>query len=242
LKKPITAATAADRHRRGRALAAVLAAAVLLATIVALRRPLFQGNFAVVDPGRVYRAAQPGAELERLIDALHLASIVNLRGGSLSDAWFASEVRVCRERGVAYYDRPMRATRRPSRRELLDLLDLLDRCRYPLLIHCKSGADRTGLASGLYLMVRKGQPPGQALRAFSWAHGHVPLGGPEHLQEPFHEYGAWLKAHRLAHLPDRFRSWVEREYRDRVPANDSPDWAARDSRPRLSADRNPPRR
>ena len=73
------------------------------------------------------------------------------------------------------------------------LLDLFDSCRYPLLIHCKSGADRTGLASGLYLMARRGVPPGEALRAFSVLHGHFPIGGPEHLHEPIEEYAAWLR-------------------------------------------------
>ena len=79
-------------------------------------------------------------------------------------------------------------------RELLVLLDLFEHCRYPLLIHCKSGSDRTGLASALYLMSRRGEPPGWAVRGFTLKHGHVPLFGPEHLHEPFREYEAWLKA------------------------------------------------
>src|SRR5262249_6355598 len=95
------------------------------------------------------------------------------------------------------------------------LLDLLDRCRYPLLIHCKSGSDRTGLVSGLYLMARLGEPPDRALRAFSMAYGHVPLGGPQRLHEPFLEYDAWLQSRRLAHSADRLRAWVERESRSR---------------------------
>ena len=57
---------------------------------------------------------------------------------------------------MIYYDLPLSATRRPTRRELLQLIDLLETCSYPLLIHCKSGADRTGLASALYRLVRRG--------------------------------------------------------------------------------------
>ena len=67
---------------------------------------------------------------------------------------------MARDQGLEFYDLPMSACRRPTRRELLVLLDLFEHCRYPLLIHCKSGSDRTGLASALYLMSRRGEPPG----------------------------------------------------------------------------------
>src|SRR4051794_5957964 len=138
------------------------------------------------------------------IEQNHLASILNLRGGSSQDHWYAAEVRATGERGIDFYDLPMSATRRPRRRELLILLDLFERCRYPLLIHCKSGSDRTGLATALYLMTRKNEPPDQALRAFALDYGHVPLFGPKHLHEPLQEYSAWLESHDLAHTPERF--------------------------------------
>jgi hypothetical protein len=137
---------------------------------------------------------------------------LNLRGGSDADAWYAAEVRASRERLIEFYDIPLSPTRRPTRRQLLAVLEVLDRCRYPLLIHCKSGADRTGLATGLYLMQERGEPPDQAVRAFSLAFGHVPIGGPEHLHEPFLEYGAWLRTHHWAHSRERLRAWVEHDY------------------------------
>lgn len=175
------------------------------------------GNFGVLDPGLVYRSAQPDAELGQVARTCGLASILNLRGGSTGDPWYANEVRVARDEGVAFYDFPMSAVRRPTRGELLVLLDFFDRCRYPLLIHCKSGSDRTGLASALYLMARKGVGPDEAEGAFSLAYRHVPMFGPEHLHEPIQEYSAWLSTHRLAHAPERFREWVEHEYRSDAP-------------------------
>lgn len=205
------------RHRRRPAVrvARVLGVvAVLGAVVVAVgHRPILSNNFGVVDPGRVYRSAQPRAELRRTVAAHHLASILNLRGGSEADSWYAAEVRATRDLGVVFYDLPLSATRRPTRRELLVLLDLLERCRYPLLIHCKSGADRTGLASALYLLAQRGVPPSEALGAFSVFHGHFPIGGPEHLHEPFEEYAAWLRSRGLTHSLALLRSWVEHEYR-----------------------------
>ncbi|HEV3168562.1 MAG TPA: tyrosine-protein phosphatase [Isosphaeraceae bacterium] len=208
------------RTRRIYVLGAVAMAA--LVAVVVFRRPLFAGNFGVVDPGRVYRCAQPDGNLGWVLDTCRPASILNLRGGSQAKAWYAAEVNASQERHIDFYDIPMSPTRRPMRHELLTLLEVLDRCRYPLLIHCKSGADRTGLASALYLMERRGEPPESALRAFTIGFGHVPLGGPEHLHEPFVEYGAWLKDHHLAHSPEQFRTWVTNHYRADDPPHDPP--------------------
>jgi protein tyrosine phosphatase (PTP) superfamily phosphohydrolase (DUF442 family) len=199
------------KARVARVLGVVAIVGVLVVAVG--HRPLLFGNFGVVDPGRVYRSAQPRVDLRRTVASFHLASILNLRGGSEADPWYAAEVRATRDLGVDFYDLPLSATQRPSRRELLVLLDLFGRCRYPLLIHCKSGSDRTGLATGLYLMVARGVTPQEALGAFSLLHGHVPIGGPQRLHEPFEEYAAWLHDRHLAHSPDRLRRWVEREYR-----------------------------
>ena len=186
------------------------------------RRPWFQGNLGVVDPGKVIRAAQPTSQLAQWIKDFQIKSILNLRGGSPTDWWYEAEVRSARESGLSFYDLPLSATRRPTRLELLRLIDVLRQCPYPLLIHCKSGADRTGLASALYLMLKRGEDPEQAEGAFSIEFGHVPLGGTEHLHEPLYEYASWLKANGLPHTPERFRTWVKYDYRSADPPSDPP--------------------
>jgi hypothetical protein len=173
----------------------------------------WHGNFGVVEPGRVYRSAQPEGSLERLIVERRLATVLNLRGGSPADPFYAEEVRVTRARGLDFYDLPMSPSRRPTRNELLTLLDLFGRCKYPLLIHCKSGSDRTGLVSALYLLACRGVGPDEAGKAFALAYGHIPLFfGAKHLHEPLDEYARWLKENGVAHTPERFRSWVEHGY------------------------------
>ncbi len=199
----------------------VLIAAASLCWV--FRRPLFLGNLGVVDAGHVLRSAQPTDQLGAWMRDFQISSILNLRGGRPADSWYEAEVRAARESDVSYYDLPLCATRRPTRRELLSLIDLLEHCEYPLLIHCKSGADRTGLASALYLMVRRSVPPERALDAFSVEYGHIPLFGTEHLHEPLNEYAAWLKTNRLPHSPKRFRAWVKNNYRaDDLPADPPP--------------------
>jgi protein tyrosine phosphatase (PTP) superfamily phosphohydrolase (DUF442 family) len=210
------------RRRWVRWVAAVLV--VLVAGSGAFFRFLFLGNFRVVEDGRLFRSAQPhGTTAARLIESYRPASILNLRGGSPSDPWYAAEVRAAEEGHVDFYDFPLSAVRRPSRRDLLTLLDVLKTCKYPLLVHCKSGSDRTGLAVALYLLARRGAAPRDAeAGGFSIWCGHVPLFGPEHLHEPIAEYDAWLSSRGLPHSPERFRAWVEREYRDDDPRTVAP--------------------
>ena len=175
-------------------------------------------NLGTVYPGRVIRAAQPTIQLRQLIKDHHLATILNLRGGSSKDTWYKSEVRTAEVSGVAFFDFPLKATARPTRSQLLTLIEFFDHCQYPLLIHCKAGADRTGLASALYLMTQQDEPPREASRAFTIYHGHIPLFGTEHLHEPLDEYARWLGSMGMAHTPARFREWVKNDYRSADPS------------------------
>lgn len=198
---------------RIRSVTILLGVAGLVAAAMVFRNPWFRGNEGVVAEGKVYRSAQPTHDWESIIARRGLRSVVNLRGGSSKDPWYELEVEKTREGGVDFYDLPMSATERPTREQLLQLIDLLGRCRYPLLIHCKSGSDRTGLVSGLYRLTQEGQPPDVAGREFSVYYGHVPLLRTKLLHAPFDEYSDWLDARKLPHTPARFRGWVESEYR-----------------------------
>lgn len=205
-----------DRYRsrkRRRWIALAVTVAIAVAAAVRFERFLFRGNFGVVAAGQVYRSGQPGHDLERTLKQHRIASVLNLRGGSRTDWWYANEDAVTRRLGVAFYDLPLEAEREPTRDELLALLDLFEHCRYPLLIHCKSGSDRTGLASALYRLSILGEPPGQARTAFSLDYAHFPLFGPEQLHTPFEAYSAWLARTGQSHTPARFRNWVEQHYR-----------------------------
>ena len=201
------------RRRRWLKGAVVVILAGLAASAVVFRNPWFRGNQGEVVPGVVARSAQPVGDWVARVREGHLGSVLNLRGGSDADPWYRDEVEQTRRLGVDFYDLPMSATERPTRAQLLTLLDLFDRCRYPLLIHCKSGSDRTGLASALYLMEKQGETPEVAERAFSIYYGHVPILRTKLLHEPLHEYAGYLSDRQLSHTPTRFRAWVETDYR-----------------------------
>jgi protein tyrosine phosphatase (PTP) superfamily phosphohydrolase (DUF442 family) len=185
-------------------------------------KPFYGSNLGIVDGGRLIRSAQPTSGLKDMIRDHKLASILNLRGGSPKHDYYSNEVRVAQEAGVDFYDFSMSATKRPKRSDLLRLIDVMTRCEYPLLIHCKSGADRTGLATAIYRMVVLKEPPEQALAAFTVYHSHFPLFGTQRLHEPIDEYAAWLARNALPHTPERFRDWVLNTYEADDPAVEPP--------------------
>jgi hypothetical protein len=183
-----------------------------------LLKPFYGSNLGIVDPGRVIRSAQPTSNLKDMIRDHDLAAILNLRGGSPRDAFYTNEVRAAKEAGVDFYDLVLSATKRPRRQDLLRLIDVVTHCKYPLLIHCKAGADRTGLATAIYRMMVLKEPPEKALEAFTIYHSHFPLFGPQRLHEPIDEYAAWLVKNGLPHTPERFHDWVKNDYRADDPA------------------------
>jgi Tyrosine phosphatase family len=183
------------------------------AAFTTLYRRLFLKNYGVVDPGRVYRCARQGSNIKAVLSSCHPATILNLRSSNDHHFWRIEEMIEARRRGIDLHEVSIRYDRRPTREELLDILDVFDICRYPLLIHCTHGADRTGLASALYLAAVKNVEPKRALRiAFSLKYGHMPICGIKHLHDPIEEYQRWLETESLPPKPGRLRLWLERVY------------------------------
>lgn len=90
---------------------------------------------------------------------------------------------------------------------------MLERSDYPLVLHCRRGADRTGLAAAVALLLLTDATPAQAARQLWPRYGHVALGRPAYLDQFLALYADWLRAQKLAHSPAVFRRWATREYR-----------------------------
>jgi protein tyrosine phosphatase (PTP) superfamily phosphohydrolase (DUF442 family) len=107
-----------------------------------------------IAPG-VFRSNHPTfARLKRLRDA-GVKSVLSLRG--TGGAQHGSMTVHCATLGMVLHVLPLSARRAPDRESLLALIDLFRRMDHPFVMHCKSGADRTGLASAVYLMAIEGQ-------------------------------------------------------------------------------------
>lgn len=133
------------------------------------------GNVHAVEPGVLYRSAQlDGPELEAVINKYAIRTVINLRGPNKGRSWYDEEIAESRKDGVSHIDIRMSARSKPAASTIHDLLAALRSAPKPILIHCKDGADRTGLAAALYELLIAGEPPETAARQLSFRYGHFP--------------------------------------------------------------------
>jgi protein tyrosine/serine phosphatase len=71
-----------------------------------------------------------------------------------------------------FYDMAVESRGAPHKDRILRLAEIYRTMRAPALIHCKSGADRAGLAAGLYVLIQGGTTR-EAMRQLSWRFGHI---------------------------------------------------------------------
>ena len=136
----------------------------------------FSGNVHAVVDGELYRSAQLSeAQLAEVIGREGIRSIVNLRGRSERSGWWKAETALAKRKGVVHVDLKMSAEAIPDDAKIDRLLTLLRDLPKPILVHCKAGADRTGLAAALYLAEIKGADEDTAEAEMSVRFGHVAL-------------------------------------------------------------------
>ena len=160
------------KFRKAHLIFPVLALASLPAYFGALQ---IAGNFHTVEAGRLYRSAQPGAQdLEVYVRTLGIKSVINLRGRHPGEPWYEDEMRASNELGLQHIDLALPASRELTAAQLQELETTLHDAPAPVLVHCKSGADRTGLAAALYVLEVQHRPAGTAAAQLSWVYGHWP--------------------------------------------------------------------
>lgn len=133
---------------------------------------LVWSNLGTVAPGRLYRCNHPTpGRVAALTRRLGLKTLINLRGptGNGSDALSREAARLC---GLDFIDMALESRGAPQRDRILRLHEIYRSMRAPALLHCKSGADRAGLAAGLFVLFEGGTAR-DALRQLSLRYGHI---------------------------------------------------------------------
>ncbi len=171
-------------------------------------------NSHAVIEGRVYRSAQlRGETLARYLQSHHIRTVINLRGHCDGFPWYMAESEAITAAGASQEDITFSANRLPAPSELHRLIAVLDGTEYPILFHCKQGADRTGLASTMVLLLYTDATLSQARREL-WPHrGHFPVARTLAMDDFFDRYAAWLSANSQEHTPARFRDWCLQHYK-----------------------------
>jgi len=171
-------------------------------------------NFHEVVEKRIYRSAQLSEKkLKRIIVKKKLKSIINLRGKTEGKKWYEMEKKIAEDNGIQYYSFRFVAHSLPNCTQLDALIEAFKAAPRPLLLHCKGGADRTGLASALVLAIEKNSPLSELKQQFSMLYGVIPFtGSTGHLL--FSQYENWLNKNGSSHDRDVLLYWIKNFYVD----------------------------
>ncbi len=156
----------------------------------------------------IYRSAQLKIkDLEKLVKSKDIDMVLNLRGES-ADEWYLQEKALLEKLGIEYYSYGFSVYRTPDKERFLDILDVLNKVKNEnkkLLIHCKAGADRTGLISSIAQIVLYDYEREDAWEeSLTWLYGHVPVehGPLEQILDNYENHENEMS----------FRDWVINEY------------------------------
>lgn len=156
---------------------------------------------------QMYRSSQPAPrQIRKLAKQRGFKTIINLRGTS-DTSYHALEKAACEKHGVTLVDFQVRSRDVPSKVQLHAARELFEQIEYPALMHCKSGADRAGLMSALYVLIKEKRPVEDALQQLSWRYGHwrqAKTGVLDYFLEQYRDYNA--------KTPIDFFDWVDNVY------------------------------
>lgn len=170
---------------------------------------------------RVWRSAQPAPHHLRWAKRQGIRTILNLRGRREDCGSYILEREACEKLGLTLVDFPIRSRSPLDRETLKAAVALFDQIEYPVLMHCKSGADRAGFMATLYQFSQEGQSLPDAMREqLSLRYGHIKQAKTGVIDFFFESYLAANARTAIA-----FLDWVEQIYdRDRLNADFKENW------------------
>jgi protein tyrosine phosphatase (PTP) superfamily phosphohydrolase (DUF442 family) len=162
-------------------------------------------NLHEIAPG-VWRGSQPDPGMIRRLAARGFRTILNLRGETQWGSYIL-ERETCAEVGIELVDLKLNSRSLPEPATILELDAIFARFAKPMLIHCKSGSDRAGFVSALYLLLRTDATAEEARAQLPWRYLHLRRGGTGVLGYMIDAYGAATAREKIA-----FRDWIRDGY------------------------------
>lgn len=99
-------------------------------------------------------------------------TIINLRGIRNCSSFFL-EKETCEKHNIKLINFPVTSRAAPKAETILAAKKLFNEIEYPIIMHCKSGADRAGLMSALYLILHKNVSVIEAKKQLSFKYLHI---------------------------------------------------------------------
>lgn len=166
-------------------------------------------NLHQIAPG-AWRSNQPDPRRLRRYRDMGIRTVLSLRGDNPS-SHYLFEAEACRALGLTLVTRRISARSLAPREDLLALLDLFETLERPFVMHCKSGADRSGLAAALYLLHIEGASVAEARRMLHWRFVHFRNSDSGVLDQMLDAYEADTAA-----TPMPIRQWIDTRYDPRA--------------------------
>ncbi len=178
-------------------------------------------NLGTLEPGRIYRSGQmPATTLAATVRERKIKTVLNLRGPNPAAAWYRDERAATTAAGATQVDLSMSSCEWMSRIQLRTLVQVLDGCAYPLLVHCQWGSERTGWVSAVASLLRPGSTLDDAKKQFSVVYLFVRAGDGKVMAEHLDQYETWLNRRGVSHSPEQFRLWVADGYLPGLPGRE----------------------
>ena len=166
---------------------------------------IFWNNFHKVSHG-VYRANQPSPSHLRSYKKLGIRSVLSLRGRA-NQSYSLFEEDYCKKLDLNLVYVPISSSLAPAPERLINVIDVMRELPKPFVIHCKSGADRAGLVSALYLIVEKKSSVHEAKQQLSFKYLHLDFTKTGILDYIFNVFSERLEIEDI-----NFLDWLKKEY------------------------------
>jgi protein tyrosine/serine phosphatase len=162
-------------------------------------------NAHEIAPG-VWRSAQPSPWQIAYFAKKGIKTVVNLRGERDCGS-YRLQVEACGRHGIKLVNFVLRSRMVPTAAVIHEARDLFNELEYPILFHCKSGADRAGLMSAFFMYMKEGKPIEEAAKQLSLKFGHFRQSETGVLDYLFESYLADNETE-----PMTFFEWLETRY------------------------------
>ena len=157
--------------------------------------------------GDMLRENQPSPKRIAQLAQEGIKTIINLRGPS-PKGFYLLEKEACAEHGIELIDFRVYSRDVHTKEKIRAAKALFESITYPALMHCKSGADRTGFMGVLYRHFHMGDAIKAALeRELTLKKLHVRQGKTGMLDFFFEDYLRISETHDIS-----FLDWVESDY------------------------------
>ena len=100
-----------------------------------------------------------------------IKTFINLRGPNPGKKWYQEEKQMVENNGLEYHCIAFSAVSLPSSENIIKLVEIFQNAPKPIYIHCQGGADRTGMAAAIWMLLN-GASNAQALKQLDIKYGH----------------------------------------------------------------------